>query len=198
MKMWEGVVMTSYNLMMWGWRNSFNTWISLRTFSATSKLCMYECTKQETIKHISVQTSSHFLSIPIVLSIHVWLISLPLYLASFFCLLYKSQAREWLHTFPVPSSHTFSSLPPSRLSSPFAYKYLNYQLFYQLINLLCQVSPYVLSLISRLLPPHLLILCLSSILTATLCPVSSCIATFTFPKFPWPRVSPRVYLRQHR
>ena len=41
---------------------------------------------------------------------------------------------------------------------------------------------------------HLLIFCLLRILTATLCPVSSCCALFTLPKLPWPSVSPRMYL----
>jgi len=40
----------------------------------------------------------------------------------------------------------------------------------------------------------LLIFCLSMILTATLCPVRSWVAIFTFAKLPWPRVVPRLYL----
>ena len=49
----------------------------------------------------------------------------------------------------------------------------------------------------RMAAPHifyLLIFCLLRILTATLCPVSSCCALFTLPKLPWPSVSPRMYL----
>lgn len=38
MNMSVGVEMTSYNLMMCGWRNNFRIWISLLIFSTTSRL----------------------------------------------------------------------------------------------------------------------------------------------------------------